>query len=552
VLFLVLDVSTADTNKHRISIMDTSLLNYVAHIDDWFINVDPHGKETEYVSNDSGSYDFYGLTPGGYEWYGDSDGDMFAVSVLNPHAKDMFIADTGNHRISLIDVYPYADVNCDDDSDSGLGQLNMKKRILSIGIDKYNGKFDKLKLYGLTLGSYTLTVSKYDDLNSLDASKICRCCSRALSITCFQKVAGDVTQNGEILSTDASQIANILYERNENIDGGYAWFGRTGDILGDVDARIISDLGDIESINSAEAATSKEKRILSIGINKYSGKFEKLRFAVSDAIKISEAFNKYGYKSSTLKNNTAGKSNILDELFHEVPGDTFVLYIAGHGFSDINGDLFVVPYSNGKRYPVISLSEINSILSYHKGKTYALIDTCFDRKEVDLNSYIQNLSVGIKDNQTTFILASNTKAIESNSFQSGLMTYSILKYLEGSLDINSDDMLNISDFGLVGNRLESRITTSPAGDFQLSTGDSKHGSVLVEDMKFPMNELPEKIDFQKLFSYISRNTKKLSLSKFQYNQSPLNLDNLGYFTRISEDILRNGGNPDSANRYDHK
>ncbi|ETR67511.1 MAG: hypothetical protein OMM_05096 [Candidatus Magnetoglobus multicellularis str. Araruama] len=186
-----------------------------------------------------------------------------------------------------------------------------------------------------------------------------------------------------------------------------------------------------------------DKRILSIGIDKYSGKFDKLQFAVSDAIKTSEAFEKYGYKSKILKNNTAFKSNIFDELFNEVLNsnidDTFILYISGHGFSDINGNLFIIPYSKCKNYPVISLSEINSILSFHKGKTYALLDTCFDNKEVDLSCYIKNLPLN-SDNQsdqlnknyyidsgniqadqfnnklgrqTKFILASNTKAIES-------------------------------------------------------------------------------------------------------------------------------------------
>jgi len=365
----------------------------------------------------------------------------FAVSVLNPHAKDIYIADSNNH-ISVL--------NCDV-GDSYVVSETIETENLYIADTWYNdGDGDGDTFAVSVLNPHAKDIYIAD--SSLDASKICRYSCKLIDPCCNEIVASDITRNGTILSLDASQIA--------------------------------TNIRDIYSYNW----TVTQKRILSIGIDKYYGKFEQLKFAVSDAIKISEAFNKYGFTPSTLKNKAAVKSNILNELSYEVliskPGDTFVLYIAGHGFSDINGDLFVVPYSNGKRYPVISLSEINSILSYHKGKTYALIDTCFDRKEVDLNSYIQNLSVGIKDNQTTFILASNTKAIESSSFKSGLMTYSILKYLEGSAGNwtagysgDQEDAIEAQLNSLHG------IAAFRNVYYRLQEGRDRLGEVAVQDMK---------------------------------------------------------------------
>jgi len=224
-----------------------------------------------------------------------------------------------------------------------------------------------------------------------------------------------------------------------------------------------------------------DTRLLSIGINKYFGKFKPLKYAKSDATNISKSLKKYGYESIVLQDEKATKSNILKFLYHEVlnskPDDSFVLYIAGHGFSDINDNLFIVPYNYKKNYSVISLYEIGSLLSYHKGKTYILLDTCFDRKKINLSNYIR--SIPIKDNnKSLLLLASNfNKSIESKKLSSGLMTYFVLKYLnEDAFFPYSNDILHATD---------------------------------------------KKIDFLKMFSYIIKNTKDFSISMFHYEQTPL-------------------------------
>ena len=458
-----------------------------------------------------------------------------SFSQLHMKKRILSIADTSNHRISLVDAchsgklsldtgYNHVSVlNCDVDDQGNLhGQENDKQHQeyhfegwhLMGAIDTIcepNIDFDNsINEIGITK-PISCVIDNKDDLEAKGVNEPYVCDGE------WHHASLGYIEEGAIWtrSFTTKEIGTIARYSEKPGNKYYYWVVAKNELeapppppeySGIIDSEKIEAPGGVspyEWFNSAEVAKTNinNKRILSIGIDKYHGKFEKLNFAVSDAIKISEAFNKYGYKSSTLTNDAAVKSNFLDELFHEVliskPDDTFVLYIAGHGFSDINGNLFVVPYSDGKRYPIISLSEINSLLSFHKGKTYALIDTCFDRKEVDLDSYVQGLPVSINDNQTTFILASDTKAIESNSFKSGLMTYSILNFLE-SYTIDFDNGWHHL-IGAINDRCVPK-------DDDIEAIKKNYGY--------------QKIDFQKMFSYISRNTKKLALSKFQYDQSP--------------------------------
>jgi hypothetical protein len=63
---------------------------------------------------------------------------------------------------------------------------------------------------GVEPGNYTLTPSKSDDLGGLsatDASRIARHAVGLQSFSCMEKIAADVSRNGEISSVDASRVA---------------------------------------------------------------------------------------------------------------------------------------------------------------------------------------------------------------------------------------------------------------------------------------------------------------------------------------------------------
>jgi hypothetical protein len=210
------------------------------------------------------------------------------------------------------------------------------------------------------------------------------------------------------------------------------------------------------------AARPPSKRLFAVGINDYKftrDEWKSLKFAVSDAENVSEAFRAYGFETELLTDRNAVKSDIIRQLYDEVsqsrPGDTFVLYFAGHGFSDIDGDMFILPYLDENRGPdarVISLDEIKALLSLHKGKTYLIVDNCFNQLNIDLDGGdISEMgtfeSKFIRDNGDAgfpvCLLGSSPgeRAFESETYDSGLATHAMLEYLA---DTEPETSLNFS------------------------------------------------------------------------------------------------------------
>ena len=195
-------------------------------------------------------------------------------------------------------------------------------------------------------------------------------------------------------------------------------------------------------------------RLLAIGIDSYPDDlcWVPLAFAVSDAEKVSEAFSLHDFKTTQLINEEGNKSNILNSLLYESliskPGDTFVLYIAGHGFVDINGNKFVVTYNESERKKeVLSISEIKAFLSIHRGTTYVLIDTCFNELDIDLGTNPATNAKLVGDNHPAILVAGQIgeRAIESYRFEAGLTTFALLEFLNDSLDSNGIGSLDFED-----------------------------------------------------------------------------------------------------------
>jgi uncharacterized caspase-like protein len=229
---------------------------------------------------------------------------------------------------------------------------------------------------------------------------------------------------------------------------------------------------EIPEIPSNKYAMAFNGRLLAIGVDDYSNieEWKSLSYAVSDAKEISDVFAKQGFKSRLFKNAQATKSRIIEALLKENltsrPDDTFVLYVAGHGFTDAGGEQFIVPFNRKGKIEVISLSEIEALLESHQGKAYVILDNCSEQLlDIDLSSRYKHMLTSnglgknrnelsqnkllINENKNPLIIISSSpgqEAFESSSLQSGIATYKLLEYLKNNRDKQNIDFKEMFEY----------------------------------------------------------------------------------------------------------
>ena len=78
------------------------------------------------------------------------------------------------------------------------------------------------------------------------------------------------------------------------------------------------------------------RQALFVGVNNYEdGSIRNLRFAVSDATLLADRFGAVGFKTRLLADPTQAelKRAVIDSVAELLPGDTFLFFFAGHGFT---------------------------------------------------------------------------------------------------------------------------------------------------------------------------------------------------------------------------
>lgn len=186
------------------------------------------------------------------------------------------------------------------------------------------------------------------------------------------------------------------------------------------------------------APTETRANVLAIGLDDYDPAtgFEPLRFVERDVRRVSTAFEALGFETVTVTNKAATKRKVLHHLAREVltsgPGDVFVLFVSGHGFTDPAGNAVLVTDGGDD---VVSLAEIEVLLSYHRGRAVVVLDTCLDRRDLDHRT--GDIAVALHGNSRPLIFAAGAPdgvAIESGKLGSGVFTHAVVSYLEGLRD----------------------------------------------------------------------------------------------------------------------
>jgi hypothetical protein len=201
--------------------------------------------------------------------------------------------------------------------------------------------------------------------------------------------------------------------------------------------------------------------ILAIGVDKYLNfSDQNLDFAEADAGAFREMLDKragplHNAVESRLLATEGGSAptaenirSALSDLRNAGPRDTIVVFLAGHGINEGPDYLFLATDAarndDGKFKPatVVSWRDLHKTLESSRGQRILLLDTCYAG-----NAYNSRLIKDAADDKIAVLAATDaeTLAHEKPELGHGVFTYSLLKGLEGSADIEGDGRVQLGE-----------------------------------------------------------------------------------------------------------
>jgi uncharacterized caspase-like protein len=240
--------------------------------------------------------------------------------------------------------------------------------------------------------------------------------------------------------------------------------------------------------------------ILAIGVNQYDDAgIRNLDYSVADARSIIDAFKSQEGKvyrkvnSLLIADGSAmapTSENIKDNLSYLSQAgqrDVVLLFIAGHGMNDPNGNFLFLPSdasfdASGNIRPsrAVSHREIYSVLDV-PGQKLVFIDSCHSEgvsgrktRAVDNNQLVN----GLKDNSTVIFTSSRGSELsqESREYGHGLFTYAIIQGMKGAADLIKDGKITMKELDTyvsekvpeLTNGAQHPTTTTPDGYINFS------------------------------------------------------------------------------------
>jgi len=206
--------------------------------------------------------------------------------------------------------------------------------------------------------------------------------------------------------------------------------------------------------------------VLAVGVSDYADKALKLAYAAKDAQDFAAAFKQQSalYKdviTQVLPNASAEQVlDGLDWLRSQVTAkDVGVLFLAGHGVNDADGDYYFLPQDANPdrlRRTAVPYFEVKKTLSSLPGKTLAFIDTCHSgnilgsstqirRGVADITAVINDLTAA---ENGVVVFASSTGrqfSLENSEWNNGAFTKALVEGFAGKADYTLDGAVTINE-----------------------------------------------------------------------------------------------------------
>jgi hypothetical protein len=206
--------------------------------------------------------------------------------------------------------------------------------------------------------------------------------------------------------------------------------------------------------------------VLAVGVSDYADKSLKLNYAAKDARDFAAAFKQqsalYQEVITKVLPNASAEQVLdgLDWLRNEVTAkDVGVLFLAGHGVNDADGDYYFLPKdanTDRLRRTAVPYFEVKKTLSSLPGKTIAFIDTCHSgnimgsgaqirRGVADITAVVNDLTAA---ENGVVVFASSTGrqfSLENSEWNNGAFTKALVEGLTGKADYTQDGTITINE-----------------------------------------------------------------------------------------------------------
>lgn len=126
---------------------------------------------------------------------------------------------------------------------------------------------------------------------------------------------------------------------------------------------------------------------------------------------------------------------MLNEVIHSTKDTELIVYYSGHGFTDAVGKTVI---GTDDPRSVLTLAEMRSVLSHHRGEVTILLDSCRDRHDVFVDIGDTELLMGPNPPNVLMGTGAGTLAIESETLGASVFTAAVERHLERALLGRSD------------------------------------------------------------------------------------------------------------------
>lgn len=219
--------------------------------------------------------------------------------------------------------------------------------------------------------------------------------------------------------------------------------------------------------------------VLSVGVSAYEDPELNLNYAAKDAEDVAALFATQAgpmYREVEVQLITdadatfRGVRNGLGWLRREMTDlDTAVIFVAGHGLNDNNGDLYFLTHEadpDALFETAVEATQFTDTIQRLPGRVIYFMDTCHSgnlefvrrgARVLDLNGHLQDLRAAT--GAVVFSSATGSQyALESPDWGNGAFTLALLDGLRGAADFDGDGAVSINEIALYTTDMVKRLT----------------------------------------------------------------------------------------------